>query len=66
MNYTIGKPFFDEDEQLHYCKMGVNTRKEIELHYTVWGKTALECQQRAEKLAGLLTAHLSPAGLKTS
>lgn len=59
MNYTIGEVLFDAEENLHFCKMGIKTRKEIELHYTVWAKTALDCKERAESLAEILTAHLT-------
>ncbi len=53
--YTIGPVIFDEEEQLYFCKMGIPTKTDLTLHYTVWGKTELVCTMRAETLAELLT-----------
>lgn len=45
---------YDEDEKLFYCKVGLTTEKNSPLHYTVWGKSESECNQRAKQLVTIL------------
>lgn len=47
--------FFDNDEALWYTKIGlINVNGSLPLHYTVWGKTKLECRARAKQLVTIL------------
>ncbi len=53
--YTIGPVIWDNEEELFFCKMGIPTKTDLTLHYTVWGRTKLTCTLRAQTLAELLT-----------
>ena len=54
--YKISTAQYSEREELFFCKVGIPSKKEgIELHYYVWGKTSVLCQERALWLAKLLT-----------
>lgn len=46
---------FDHEENLYYCKVGLDLKNHMPLLYTVWGLTKESCQKRAEDLVELLS-----------
>ena len=53
--------FYDEDEMLWYTKIGLisegsfaNVNGSFPLYYTVWGKSKMECKDRARQLTAIL------------
>lgn len=54
--HKISTAQYSEREELFFCKMGIPSKKEgIELHYYVWGNSSIDCQEKAIRLAKILT-----------
>lgn len=54
--YEIGStPLWDSDLERWYIRLGVQTTKGLDLHYTVHSKSPGELLMRADRLARLLT-----------
>lgn len=49
INYIVGVPIYDEDNQLWEVKVGKNDKK-MTLLYSVWGKTEEDSYQKAKDI----------------
>lgn len=49
--YLIGPTLYDTDEELYYCKVGLNDKKRT-LLYTVWGKSEREVGENITEIIG--------------
>ncbi len=49
IQYIVGVPIYDEDNQLWEVKIGLNDKK-MTLLYSVWGKDLELCKKKAHEL----------------